>query len=168
MFKKQLKTVFFMLVGFLAFVVNAYADGDIGVEGSIGSILNITKNADVSLQIARQPGTADYNDSMSNFTLTSPAKFTVAGDINRQVTITTAGSVSLTSGQNTANATVVCRASNSAMPTTKTDGNDCSGSNTTSADGNLYVAVFPTGVTFANEAASGTYTGTVNISINYQ
>ncbi len=164
----MVRSVFILLFLVLtAIAMPVFAD-DLSVQGQIQSPpIVIAKNNDTAVYIARQAGTSTYTDASTGFQLTSAANFSLTADLNRAVTIVSPNSVNLTSGANTATATLVCRASQASLPATKTDGTDCASAVTTGNDGKLYISIFPTELVFANEGATGSYTGTINISVNY-
>lgn len=153
----------------LLVVASAASAGTLTVNGEVSPPpITITKEADVTVSVGRTPGTTSYNDGSAAFSVTSYAKFKVSSDSNTSLTLTIPASSTLTkqSGTETATLNFACRNDASAYPADKNGGATCGATATTSGTGELYLAMFPTSITFDSDTA-GTYAGTVTISINY-
>jgi hypothetical protein len=165
---KKLMVLLLATVLMVAFTVTVNAETGSGTySGTInGLALGITKDADMSFDIARTAGQTSY----STFSNTTPAKFLIAGDYNIQVALTIPASTTLTrsGGSETATANVVCRMSQTGYVSDAAQGDACTATATTSAtDGKLYLTIFPSGITF-NSDVPGTYTGTITVSATQQ
>lgn len=159
--KKVLALTLFLILSSVSFV---FAEV-LTLSGSVTPPpVTITKNTDLSLTVTRVPGQTTY----SSFTIASAAQFKVTADINTNVNLTVPSQVTLTrsGGTETANLNLTCRRDTVTYPADSLAGTDCGTVATTSATGELYLSLFPSSMVFASDT-TGTYAGTVTISVNY-
>lgn len=162
-----MRQLFIVLLLVLTLSALALAETQQGTyEGQINGIpIGITKDSDMSFTVLRVPGQSTYN----TFATVTTAKFLITADVNEVVILTYPESVTLTrqGGSETASTLVVCRKSQTAYPTSAAEGDDCGTVGQLSSDGKLYIAFFPSQITFYSDIP-GTYVGQINITVEKQ
>lgn len=145
--------------------VLSYAEQVSGTYGGEvqGMPVSVTKESDMSFDVGRVPGQGTY----TTFTNITPAKFKIVADSDLNVNLTIPNTITLTrtSGTETATVSPNCRQSTTGYVSDSNSGDACSQTASLSASGELYITVFPSSISFDSPNVTGTYTGTVTISV---
>lgn len=167
--KVKSKAILILSLFLLLFEVSGAGAGTLTIQGqTTPPPVTMYKDADLTVTIARVVGTTVYTDASAGWSST-PAQFRANGAASTVVLLTIPANISLvrSGGTETATLNFACRVgATDAYPTSKTQGTACGSTATASAAGWVYLALFPTDITFSVDT-QGTYTGTVTITVNY-
>ena len=165
------KMIFASLLA-IAFSTSAFAAStSLSLTANVNSpALTAQKDQDLSAQVYKAGAKLSYLDTDTEWVASKvvPAKMQATGDTGTVFQINVPASITLTNGADTATMALDCRLLNTGYPANKADGVACGTSGTShGTTGKVYLAVFPTGVDFSTNNATGTYTGSIPADINY-
>lgn len=96
-----------------------------------------------------------------------PAKLRATQSLNSSSVTTVAPTVVLTKGTSSAVLSLSCRVATGGYVSSVAGGSDCA-SSTTTTDGVVYLAIYPTAVDFSgSDNSTGTYSGSITINTDY-
>jgi len=165
--RKVILLIFALLFCGTALAGSISSEGD--VEFEFKSNCSITKIQGIKFAVTKRSGSSetDYTDDSSDWSLISEGRFQIEGEANKPVSIQCQDSVAVSNGESSAKVMLKCRADQNNYPG-KDDGQSCSDAGLKiSSDGKMYISVFPVAVTLENPDATGTYSGTFTITVDY-